>query len=296
MSFPKLRHHPASPARAYHILFLASVILWAVSGCALLDRFPLDGPGRERPSNRDAHTRGMDYYEEGFFNSAVEELKNVPSSHLDFKQAQISLARSLQKVAGANAHAEAALRHQGEGRFLDAKRELEKALEIYPRHRKIRSLLEDLIRDINATADLLYGKGRDALERLDYESARVSFLEALRFNPRHDPASFELSKTNVVLVEKYYQAGLFFSDQGKLDRAIEVLERAYQIDSVDPGVIEQLVKAYNLRALKFYREENLGLAVRDLERSLKMKFGQVEILDQLEQVQDRIRLLKKIDP
>jgi hypothetical protein len=57
-----------------------------------------------------------------------------------------------------------------------------------------------------------------------------------------------------------------------------------------------LIHVYNRRALKYYREEKLSLAVGDLRRSLEIQPDQEEIRNQLQQIKIRLGLLEKIGP
>ncbi len=90
--------------------------------------------------------------------------------------------------------------------------------------------------------------------------------------------------------------GLVQFEKGHLDAALDLLEESHQIAPNDRRLIRELPKVYNRRALKYYREEKLALAVADLKRSLEIDPDQREIRTQLKQVKTRMGLLKKIDP
>ncbi len=271
-------------------------LIWILTGCSLLNSPPLNLLDFSQPRVVDAYSRGVDYYRQGLYESAVKELKAVPSDHPRYKLAQSYLEKSTDLVNEATNHVNAALQYRKEGELFKAKGEFENALEVYPRHRRVQMLLEALDLDIEATINFYYEKGREEFEQKDYEEARVSFLEALKADPEESRVLAELSKTNETLVKIYSKEGSELFEKGDFDDAVERLEKAYHINAGDPFIIEKLTTVYNRRALKYYREEKLSLAIVDLKRSLKIKPYQEEIQNQLKQVQKRLGLLEKIRP
>jgi tetratricopeptide (TPR) repeat protein len=266
------------------------------SGCSLLEYPFYESLGIGRPRVVDAYVRGVDYYREGLYKSAVKELETVPPDHPRFKRAQDYLAKANTLVMDATAHINAALRYRKEGELFKAKREFEEALEVYPRHRRVHMLLEALDLDIEATVNFYDEKGQEEFEKRNYEEARAAFLEALKADPEESRIITNLSKTNEILVKTYFKEGIALYEKGMFDEAVKRLEKAYSINSTDPPLMNQLTDIYNRRALKYYREDNLSQAVVDLKRSLEIKPNQEEIRSQLEQVQKRLGQLEKIGP
>ncbi len=271
-------------------------LIWLLMGCSLLNDSSLNLLDFWPSRAIDAYSRGVDYYRQGLYQSAVKELETVPTDHPRYKRAQSYLAKATHRVTEATHHVNAALQYRKEGELFKAKKEFEDALEVYPKHRRVWMLLEALDLDIEATVNFYYEKGQDEFDQKEYESARIAFLEALKADPDESQVLFELSKTNEILVKIYSKEGSLLFEKGNFDDAVERLEKAYDIDSGDPVVIKQLTTAYNLRALKYYREEKLSLAVVDLKRSLEIKPDQEEIQNQRQQIQKRLGLLEKIRP
>jgi tetratricopeptide (TPR) repeat protein len=191
---------------------------------------------------------------------------------------------------------DAALKDQKEGELYKAKEELEEALEAYPRHRRVRTLIEALDKDIEATVDFYYDEGQEQFEQGNYEEARTAFLEVLKADPEEPRALDELPRTNQALEKKYAMEGAALFEKGDFNGAIKQLEKSYGINSADPDLVNQLTNAYNRRALKYNSEEKLSLASMDLKRSLEIKPDQEEIRGQLQQIQTKLGLLEKIGP
>jgi tetratricopeptide (TPR) repeat protein len=271
-------------------------LIWILAGCGLLNDPSFNFLDFRQPRVVDAYNRGVDYYRRGLYKSAVKELETVSSDHPRYKRAQSYLEKAVQRVTEATNHVNAALQDRKEGELFKAKKEFEAALEVYPRHRRVQMLLEALDQDIEATINFYYEKGQDEFEQKDYEGARTAFLEALKADPEESRVLFELSRTNQVLVKTYFKEGSALFEKGNFDDAVKRLEKAYAIDSGDPFVIPKLTTLYNLRALKYYREEKLSLAVVDLRRSLEINPDQEEIRNQLQQIEKRLGLLEKIGP
>ena len=293
-------HAPTPRARAGQarpwLLWLFVGLAWMLMGCGLLNYLPLGLQNAQKPKVPDAYSRGVQYYWEGLYQSAVKELEAVPSDHPRFKQAQGYLEKASSRVTEATHHVNAALQYRKEGEFFKDQKEFEKALGVYPNHRRVRMLLEALDQDIEATVNFYYEKGQEEFERKNYEEAQVAFLEALKSNPEENRVLGGLSRTDEILVKMYSSEGNALFEKGLFDEAVKQLEKAYRINSTDPLLIDQLTNVYNRRALKYYREEKLSLAVGDLKRSLKIKSEQEEIRNQLQQIQKRLGLLKKIRP
>ncbi len=271
-------------------------LIWILTGCSLLNDPSFNFLDFRTTKVIDAYGRGVDYYRQGLYESAVKELKTVPSDHPRYKLAQSYLEKSTNLVTEATNHVNAALQYRKEGELFKAKGEFEDALAVYPKHQRVQMLLEALDLDIEATINFYYEKGQEEFEQENYEEARVAFLEALKADPEESRVLEGLSKTNEILVKVYSKEGSELFEKGDFDDAVERLEKAYHINASDPFVIEKLTTVYNRRALKYYREEKLSLAVVDLKRSLKIKPYQEEIQNQLQQVQKRLGLLEKIRP
>jgi tetratricopeptide (TPR) repeat protein len=276
--------------------WLSIGFVWILAGCSLLDYPPLDLLDIRTPKVIDAYSRGVDYYRQGLYKSAVKELEAVSSNHPRYKRAQSYLAKASTRVTEATHHVNVALQYRKEGELFKAKKEFEDALEVYPKHRRVQMLLEALEQDIEATVNYHYEKGQEEFEQKNYEDARAAFLEALKAEPEEDRVLEELSRTNEELVKIYSKEGSALFEKGNFDDAVKRLEKAYHINSSDPFVIKKLIHVYNRRALKYYREEKLSLAVVDLRRSLEIQPDQEEIKNQLQQIQIRLGLLEKIGP
>ena len=271
-------------------------LIWGLMGCSLLKYPPLDWLHFQKSKAPDAYHRGVQFYRDGLYKSAVTELATVPSDHPSFKQAQEYLKRANVRVSEASTHLNAALQDQKEGELFKAKKELEEALEGYPKHRRVRMLLEALDKDIEATVDFYYDEGQEQFEQGNYEEARIAFLEVLKADPDEARAQTDLPRTNQALEKKYTLEGTALFEKGDFNGAIKQLEKSYEINSSDPDLVNQLTNAYNVRALKYNSEEKLSLASMDLKRSLEIKPDQEEIRHQLQQIQNKLGLLEKIGP
>ncbi|MFQ5949879.1 MAG: tetratricopeptide repeat protein [Nitrospiria bacterium] len=291
---------PTAAKRIVQAFFLLSVanVVWVMSGCSLVPPVvpPVEKSIDRKPKAEDSYSRGMRYYNDGFFESATVELKNVPASHLSFDQSQLFLKKANERIAKVKTYESTALKLWEQSRFSKARRQLEEALKVYPKHSRIQKLLKKLDADIKSAANLLYEKGRREFERGNYKEARAAFLEGAKINPKDDRILLDLSLTEKTLSEAHLRGGRLLFEEGRLDQAIEHLEKAYQITPADSTVIDYLANAYHFRALKFYREEKLDQAVLDLTRSLQIKPGQVKIQEQLSQIEKRLQLLNAIKP
>jgi tetratricopeptide (TPR) repeat protein len=273
-------------------------LLWGLAGtqtgCALWEPTTPGALNSGQLEMNDAYDRGVDYYRQGLYKSAMKELETVPPDHPRFNRAQDYLEKSNSRVRDATTHIDRALQYRKEGELFKARREFEEALEAYPRHRRVRMLLEALDMDIDATVNYYYEKGQDEFENRNYEEARVAYLEALKADPEEVRIITELSKTNDLLVKAYVREGTAFFEKGSFDEALMQLEKAYRTRSDDPSLVNQLSDLYNRRALKYYREDRLPQALADLKRSLEIKPDQAEVHNQLDQVQERLGQLEKI--
>jgi tetratricopeptide (TPR) repeat protein len=276
-------------------LWLSVGITWMMVGCSLLNYPPLNLLGLQE-SPHDAYGRGVKYYRDGLYQSAVKELKAVPSDHPRFKEAQTYLKKANNRVLEASTHVSAALAYRNQGELDKAKKELEGALEVYPKYRKVQTLIEALDQDIDATVDFYYAEGQEQFDQGNYEEARVSFGEVLKANPEESRVLAELSKTNQALAKKYTKQGITFFEKGNFNEAIKQLEKSYELNSGDPALTSEMTNVYNRRALKYYSEEKLSLALTDLKRSLEIKPDQEEIQRQSQQIEKKLGLLEKIGP
>ena len=143
------------------LLLLSVGLAWVLMGCSLLEYPPFDWLNFQKSKAPDAYHRGIQFYRDGLYKSAAKELVTVPSDHPRFKQAQEYLKKANDRVSEASTHVNAALLEQKEGELFKAKKELEEALEVYPKHRRVRMLLEALDKDIEATADFYYDEGQE---------------------------------------------------------------------------------------------------------------------------------------
>jgi len=282
---------PRSP-----LLPLSVGLVWVLMGCSLLEYPPLDWLNFQKSKAPDAYLRGVQFYREGLYKSAVKELVTVPSDHPRFKQAQEYLKKANDRVSEASTHVNAALQYQKEGELFKAKKELEEALEVYPKHRRVRMLLEALDKDIEAAVDFYYYEGQEKFEQGNYEEARIAFLEVLKADPEETRVLDELPRTNQALEKKYAMEGTILFEKGDYNGSIKQLEKSYELNSADPDLVNQLTNVYNRRALKYNSEEKLSLASMDLKRSLEIKPDQEEVRRQLQQIQNKLGLLEKIGP
>lgn len=278
------------------LLPLSAGLVWALTGCSLLEYPPLHWLDFHKSKPPDAYLRGIQYYRDGLYKSAVKELETVPTDDPRFRQAQGYLKKANDRVSEASTHVNAALKYQKEGELFKAKNELEEALEEYPKHRRVRMLLEALDKDIEATVDFYYDEGQEQFEQGNYEEARIAFLEVLKADPEEARALAELPRTKQALEKKYAVEGTALFEKGDFDEAIKQLEKSYELNSADPDLVNQLTNVYNRRALKYNSEEKLSLASLDLKRSLEIKPDQEEIRHQLQQIQNKLGLLEKIGP
>lgn len=260
-----------------------------LTGCASLDLLP-----RSKPL--DAYTRGLHHYREGHYKSAVKELETVPLDHPRYHKAQTYLAKANQYVTKATLHINAALKHRKAGELFKAKKEFEKALAVYPKHRRAQIMLETLDLDIEATMSFYYEKGLEEAGQKNYEEARLAFLEASKADPEAELVRMELLKIEDILVNRYLEEGVSSFEKGAFDEAIRYLEKAYEIRPDDPHLIRHITDVYNRRALKHYREEQLVLAIEDLKRSLEIDPEQHDVRNQFQLIQKRMGLLEQIKP
>jgi tetratricopeptide (TPR) repeat protein len=278
------------------LLPLSLGVAWMLMGCSLLEYPPLHWLDFQKSKPPDAYHRGVQFYRDGHYKSALTEFETVPPDHPRFKQAQEYLKKANGRVSEASTHVNAALQDQKEGELFKAKMELEEALEAYPKHRRVRMLLEALDKDIEATVDFYYDEGQEQFEQGNYEEARIAFLEVLKADPEETRVLAELPRTNQALEKKFAMEGTALFEKGDFNGAIKQLEKSYELNSADPDLVNQLANAYNVRALKYNSEEKLSLATLDLKRSLEIKPDQEEIRHQLQQIQNKLGLLEKIGP
>ncbi len=236
--------------KAFWAFPLLSVLsfCWLTAGCVSIG--PQKTSGSRDQQGSGAYQRGIEYFNEGLYKSAVAELRNIPPSHHDYLKSKDFLQKALSRVTDATVHEEAGLELIEQGRLEDAQYQFKKALEIYPKHKKIAIQLKEVESII-----------RERKKRLS---------------------------------EQYLKDGEKLYNHGSLDEAIETLEKAYALLSENSPVMVYLTSAYNSRALKHYREENLLLAIRDLSRSLEINPQQGTTRDQLSRIQNRKKLLENI--
>jgi tetratricopeptide (TPR) repeat protein len=274
-------------------LWLSLGMTWMLIGCGLLKYPPLNLLDFQK-SKPDAYARGVQYYRGGLYKSAVKELGSIPPGHAKFNKAQDYLKRANNRVLEAATHVNYALEYRDQGELFKAKKELEGALEVYPKHRKVHMLLAALDQDIEATVDFYYDAGQEQLDDGNYEEARKSFLAVLKADPEDNRALTELTRANQAIAQMYMNEGLAFFENGNFNEAIKKLEKSFELNSADPALIGRLANVYNRRALKYYSEEKLSFALTDLKRSLEIKPDQEEIQRQSQRIQEKLGLLEKI--
>jgi tetratricopeptide (TPR) repeat protein len=280
------------PSYFWLIVGLTSLLI----GCGLLSYAPSSTEEVQEIAPPDAYRRGTDYFSRGLYRSAVKELETLPPDYPRIKQAREYIQDANSRIEVATVHLNAALAYREQKEFFQAKKEITEAFMVYPKHDRILGLLDELNRDIETAVNFYYEKGQQEFEQKNYREARAAYLEALRAAPKENRVQAELSRTNKILAEKYSSVGTALFEKGFFDEAVNNMEQAYEVDPADPMIIDQLTIVYNRRALKYYREEKLNLAVEDLKRSLQIKPEQAEIQNQLTQVERRLGLLKKIEP
>jgi tetratricopeptide (TPR) repeat protein len=278
------------------LLCLYVGMTWVLIGCSLLEYPPLNLLDFQQSKAPDAYHRGVHYYWDGLYKSAVKELATVPLDYPRFKQAQAYLKKANKRVTEATTHVNTALQYRKDGELFKTKKELEEALEVYPKDRRIKKLLEALDQDIEANVDFYYDEGQEQFEQKNYKEARTAFLEVIKADPEENRVPAALSRTNQALAKMYTQEGTAFFEKGNFNDAIKQLEKSYELNSADPVLVNQLTNVYNRRALKYYSEEKLALALTDLKRSLEIKPDQEEIQRQSQQIQKKLGLLEKIGP
>ncbi len=296
-SSEKLNQNTLTKPKRIRLRFLFPFLLGALVWSAGCSSFSIDKTLKiKKPKPSDSYTRGIAYYLEGFFESAVIELKNVPADHPNFLRAKKYLQRAEKRVEHVQTHEKAALNFRGKKQLLDALNEVEKALKAYPKNRRIHRLFADLNQDIETEFNQNFRKGRENFNQESYEKAKIAFRKAQQFKPEHKPTLEYLFKTENRLLERYQYEGRVLLKNGDLDSALESFELAHKMKPGHPGIKAQLVNTYNSRALKNYREEKLNEAVDDLQRSLEINSHQESIKKQLQQIEKRILQLKKITP
>ena len=272
-------------------LFLA--LAWTLAGC-VPESLPPQPPAV--PKAADAFEKGLRDFREGLYDSAAKEFQAVPPAHPKAKLAHEYYLKAAAHVVQAFRHLSTAEAYEAQGELYKARQELEEILEAYPRYRNTRTLVESLDRQIDQAVQVNFDRGKEAYDKKQYEQARESFLLALKANPDDGNAAEWLSLTEKILSKLYYEEGRVLAGRGSLDEAIARLESSHQLNPTDPAIVGELTVAYNRRALKHYRDEDLSLAVHDLKRSLELQPEQKEIQGQLRKVQRQIDLLRRIGP
>lgn len=294
-----LRSNPYTPAKRQRqshcpALLVTLALIVVLGGCAILPTFQCQQEEKGAPT--DSFCRGMRYYDQGLFRSAVAELRNVPPGHDRYRYAQKYLKRSEERIARVQHLLKSALTLRGRGRLTDAQGEVDQALKLYPKHRTLRRLKGQLDGEIKEVVHTEYRKGKRAMDQGHYETARTAFLTALMAKPDSDRVRTALSQTERSLARQYHREGTRLFEAGRLDDALPKLEQAHSMDPSNKTILNGLVDGYNARALQSYREEKLSLARRDLERSLEIAPGQPQIQKQLEAIERRMKQLGTIRP
>jgi tetratricopeptide (TPR) repeat protein len=198
--------------------------------------------------SNDSYIRGENYFTQGYYQSALMEFKNVPSSHPEFQKAKEYLEKTNQRLSRVVYYETNAIQYEKQGELLKARHSLEHALKIYPKNKEIQKLHKNLNKEIHILAELSFKKGNS-----------------------------------------FYQEGDF-------DNAITHFKKAYQMGSSGHALADRLAIAYNSRALNLYRKGNLTEAIANLKQSLDINPKQENIRVQLNEMEHRLGLLKKLSP
>ncbi len=146
----------------FPLVFLLA-IAWGSGGCGLSKYVSFDFIKSQTTPSNDAYTRGLRYYKQGYYKSAVKELETVPPTHPNYKDARTHLRRADSRVQTASRHINHALAHQQQGELDKAKKEFEAALKVYPRHRRVQKLLQAVEYEIEARLNFFLDKGMEEL-------------------------------------------------------------------------------------------------------------------------------------
>src|SRR5438876_12237749 len=101
------------------LLWLSIGMTWLLVGCSLLKYPTLNLLDFQQ--SPDAYGRGVHYYWDGLYKSAVKELATVPSDHPRHTRAQAYLKKANNHIAKATTHVNAALQYRKKGELFKAK-------------------------------------------------------------------------------------------------------------------------------------------------------------------------------
>jgi tetratricopeptide (TPR) repeat protein len=188
--------------------------------------------------------------------------------------------------------------YYGEGLYKSTVAELRTIPPSHPDFRKARVYLEKA-KDRVTRVEIERDAAQELTDQGRLAEAHFHLKKALEIYPKNNRILGFLKDLEARMdrqAEQYLNDGIRLFEESRLDESIGAFEKAYGLRSDNSAVSDHLANAYNSRALKYYREENLSLAIRDLSRSLRIKPGQPTIRDQLDQIRNRQKLLQKIDP
>ncbi|MDZ7262690.1 MAG: tetratricopeptide repeat protein, partial [candidate division KSB1 bacterium] len=166
---------------------------------------------------------------------------------------------------------------------------------------KLVTYLEKKIHTEDKKIDSLLAEGINFQKRQWYISATLCYLQILELNPGHKKAqkNIKLIKPMVdVYIEKTYQGGVNYFEQGEYHQAREVFKRVLSLRKDHEGAkryLQQIEDIFTtaaqdhfIRGLGYYSQKNLEKAREEFTNALKYDPQSEEIKQHLEKVEAEI--------
>jgi len=215
-------------------IFLLSLIgmlgfLGFLGGCSL---FPsMEDGGLIKPN--DSYLRGKNYFTQGYYQSALMELNNVPPSHPEYREAQYYLEQTNQRISKVVFYETNAIRLEKQGELLEAHDHLEHALKIYPKNKRIQKLHKKLNKEIHMVAELNFKRGNSSYHAGELDQAITYFKKAYQID-------FSRRAIADRLVIAYNSRALNHYRVGNLNKAINDLKQSLDINPKQENIQTQL--------------------------------------------------------
>ena len=232
----------------------------ATSELAKLDRL-LKGEEKAEPF----YQKALSEYQKGNLLTARELFQKALSLYNNHTNAKFNLEKVEKEISSeVSVHAEKAKKLSAEGKLRDTVLEWETATKIDPDYKEGKEELNQARKALRTKISQLNDEAREALESKKNAEATSKYQEVLNLDPENRVALEGIKtisgqaasvKVDVAKVKKLYNDGVQLYLQDKFDEALQVWQKALEIDP-NNGEIQRAVKRAqsDLKALKIRKE------------------------------------------
>lgn len=196
---------------------------------------------------QDHFSKAMAHYRRGRWEEAKAEFDKVLNYQPKHQEAQRYLIKTERRIQKIKAQAALllikALEYEDKQQYVRAIRRYRDILKLNPHHEEAQKGIERLRSKVKLYVRQRLREGIQRLEQGDLGEAERAFRDVLHVEPGHQKAHYYLKKTRQIFssrVNGYYQRGLEYFNEGKLEKAIQEFKKALALDPKRQEIREKL--------------------------------------------------------